>query len=175
MSASRNHCLAAVCSLAVVATLLSACSPTNKETATDRSVPSDPEAVVERTTWDVGEIESGVQFGHTFEVRNAGGAPLELSVGKGLCKCMYTELPDAPIPPGGRGKIKLTAADSVKNEPMNPGPFSRKMHLLTNDPRNSDIVLGLVATVVPRMAVSPSPVMLVVDTSKPDSRRQQRR
>ena len=41
-----------------------------------RSRGTRPRAVVDRTPWDLGVIESGEQFGHVFTVCNQGDGPL---------------------------------------------------------------------------------------------------
>jgi hypothetical protein len=135
----------------------------------DAKPASTPKAMLAETTWDVGEIESGANFGHTFSVRNAGDAPLTLGIGKGLCSCMSADVPGEPIGPGREGKVKLVASDSVKSEPMTPGPFTRTMHLLTNDPNQPEVLLRINATVVPRMAAEPAMKMISLDSSKPMS------
>ena len=129
-----------------------------------------PRAVVDKDSWDLGPIESGEEFGHTYVIRNEGDQSLTLAEGKGLCKCMAADIPAEPIPPGQEAMIKLVAADSVKNEPMNPGPFSRGLHVTTNDPENLDLHLKLLATVTPRLRVSQTPVTMTIDSSKEPSK-----
>jgi len=143
---------------------------TSSEDVAQQPTRSGPCAVVDKASYDLGPIESGLEFGHTYVFRNEGDQPLTLAEGKGLCRCMKADIPTEPIPPGQEVLIKLVAADSVKNEPMNPGPFSRVLHVTTNDPDNSDITLKLFATVTPRLRVSQSPVTMTIDSSKESSK-----
>ena len=126
-----------------------------------------PKAVIDHLIWDLGTIESGKEFAHTFLVSNEGQAPLRLTRGPSECACTVTELPDEPIPPGGKAKVKLAFTEAAKQELLKLGPFARDVHLLTNDPDHRDIVLGVAATVNRRLIVAPTPITLAIDSSKP--------
>ncbi len=98
--------------------------------------------MVDHLTHNVGVIESAAEMEHTFVIRNEGQAPLRLTRGPSSCACTLTELPDEPVPPGGRAKVKMGITESAKNDRLKPGPFSRDIHVLTNDPDHPDIVAG---------------------------------
>jgi hypothetical protein len=55
--------------------------------------PTHPKAVVDQTPYDLGVIESGEEFQHTFIIRNEGQSPLTLAPGPKLCACTLTHLP----------------------------------------------------------------------------------
>jgi hypothetical protein len=130
---------------------------------------SGPKAAVDHRSFDLGVIESGEQLGHTFVIRNVGRAPLQLARGPKLCACTITDLPDAPIPPGGQAEVKMQFTESAKRDTLKQGHFSKGIRVLTNDPENPDILLELTATVNRRVVVVPSPLTLVIDSSKPSS------
>jgi hypothetical protein len=126
-----------------------------------------PKAVVDHLSRDLGVIESTAEMEHTFIIRNAGQAPLRLTRGPSSCACTVTKLPDQPVPPGGRADVTMAISESAKRDQLKPGPFSRDIHVLTNDPDHPDIALAVRGTVNRRVNVVPSPVTLALDSSKP--------
>jgi hypothetical protein len=126
-----------------------------------------PRAVVDCTPWDLGVIESGEEFAHTFTIRNEGNGPLTLAAGPKLCACTVTNLPKRPIPPGGKAEVRVSFAESVKREPMKHGRFSRGVRVLADDPDNADILLEVTFTVNRRLLALPPDVTLSIDSSKP--------
>jgi hypothetical protein len=131
-----------------------------------------PKAVVDHVTCDLGVIESGEQIEHTFVICNEGETPLQLIQGPSSCACIVIKLPEEPITPGGRAKVKMGITEAAKLDRLKPGPFSRDVHVLTNDPDHPDLVLALTATVNRRMTILPSPVTLAIDSSKPTSQQE---
>lgn len=125
-----------------------------------------PKAVVDGNPWDLGVIESGDEFQHTFVIRNEGRSPLMLKPGPKLCACTLTHLPTEPVPPGGEANVEVSFTESVKQELMKPGRSSKGVRVLTNDPENADILLEVRFTVSRRVAVSPSDLNLTIDSSK---------
>ena len=126
-----------------------------------------PKAVVDRTPWDLGLIESGEEFRHTFVIRNEGQSPLTLAHGPKLCACTVTKLSDKPVLPGGQAEVEVSFTASVQKEPMKEGHFSRGIRVLTNDPDNADMLLEVNFTVNRRLLASPSEITLSLDSSKP--------
>ncbi len=177
MSVSRRISVVAVIltmSVVVLGGTIAAAIIFSNKSSTDTSEKTKrpgPQAVVDKESYDLGPIESGLEFGHTYVIRNEGDQPLTLAEGKGLCRCLKLDIHAEPVQPGQEALIKVVAADSVKNEPMNPGPFSRSMLITTNDPDRPDITLKLFATVTPRLCVSQSPVAMTVDSSKEISKK----
>ena len=131
-----------------------------------------PKAVVDQATYHAGMIESAAEMEHAFLIRNEGQAPLRLAPGPSQCACTVTELPKEPLPPGGRAKVKLAISESAKNDELKPGPCSRDIRVLTNDPDHPDLVLRVIATVSRRVSVLPTPATLSIDSSKPSSRQE---
>lgn len=126
----------------------------------DETPPTGPKAVLEQGKFELGTIESADDFKHAFVIRNEGDAPLELVRGPSTCACTVTDLPEGPVPPGGRVEVNVGFSATVKNETLKAGLLSRGVTLLTNDPSHERLLLGLVATVSRRLAAEPSPVVL---------------
>jgi hypothetical protein len=126
-----------------------------------------PKAVIDHSTRELGVIESAAEMEPTFIIRNEGQTPLQLRRGPTSCACTTTKLPDRPVPPGGRAEVQMVISESAKKDQLKPGPFSRDLHVLTNDPDHSDIVLRVTATVNRRVNVVPSPATMAIDSSKP--------
>jgi hypothetical protein len=159
--------------VAIAAAVL--CSSQSKTAATPplgRAALTRPIAVVDHRSWDLGVIESGQELRHTFIIRNAGQTPLTLARGPKLCACTITDLPAEPVPPGGQAEVTMRFTESAKSDTLKPGRFSKGVRVLTNDPENPDLLLEITATVNRRVSVAPSPLTLLIDSSKPVSPRQ---
>ncbi len=63
---------------------------------------------------DFGEVKKGEKREHTFEFANLGDTPLKIGV-ISACDCTTTEYSTDPIPPGGKGKIRVIF-DSTEKE-----------------------------------------------------------
>ena len=63
---------------------------------------------------DFGEVKKGEKREHTFEFANLGDTPLRIGV-ISACDCTTTEYSTDPIPPGGKGKIRVVF-DSTEKE-----------------------------------------------------------
>ncbi len=61
----------------------------------------------EEEMYDFGEVEEGVQVEHVFAFTNTGKVPLVINDVKSTCGCTIPEWPEAPIEPGGSGKISV--------------------------------------------------------------------
>lgn len=138
-------------------------------TVVSASQSSDPlktaKAVVDKTPWDAGVIESPEEFEHAFVIRNEGGAPLTLRLGESTCSCTLTDVPDAPVPPGGQARVCMTFKDSAKEEKLKTGRLSRGVWVHTNDPTQEKILLGVEATVVRRLAAEPANLVLTFNAA----------
>jgi len=119
-----------------------------------------PRAVVGERKFELGVVESPDAFTHKFVIRNEGDAPLTLTRGASNCKCTITELPEAPVPPGGQVEVGV----AFKLVPRT-GFFSRGAKILTNDPENPELLLGLEGTVHRRLAAEPDAITMSVPFS----------
>ena len=64
---------------------------------------------------------------YVFEFVNNGGSPLIILDVQNSCGCTTPEWTQKPIPPGGKGSIKVSYDPSSR-----PGPFSKEVTILTN-------------------------------------------
>ncbi|MCB0482959.1 MAG: DUF1573 domain-containing protein, partial [Flavobacteriales bacterium] len=72
----------------------------------------DPSAVMAKITFDkdvhdFGKITQGEMVETSFAFTNTGEADLIISSAKGSCGCTVPEWPKEPIPPGGKGEIRV--------------------------------------------------------------------
>ena len=65
--------------------------------------------------YDFGAVRQGVMVKRTFRFTNTGADSLVVSDVKTTCGCTVPEWPKEPIPPGGKGEIKVefNTADKV--------------------------------------------------------------
>jgi hypothetical protein len=109
-----------------------------------------PSVQVDEPLHHFGTIERGRTKSHRFEVKNAGTAPLRLTVGATSCKCTLGEVTDEAIPPGGSTHVELEW--SAKQD---SGPFRQTATIHTNDPLRSQIELVIEGEVVAATGVQP--------------------
>ena len=76
-----------------------------------------------------------------------------------------TELPAAPLPPGGQAAVRVAFSAATKHDTLKSGPFSRSVIVLSNDPAHGQIVLTIEATVRCRLAAAPAPITLAIDSA----------
>jgi hypothetical protein len=57
--------------------------------------------------YDFGTVKQGVMVKRTFHFTNTGADSLVISDVKTTCGCTVPEWPKEPIPPGGKGEIKV--------------------------------------------------------------------
>jgi Protein of unknown function (DUF1573) len=126
---------------------------------------SGPKAGVDRPDWDLGLIESPEEFTHAFVIHNQGDMPLKLSRGPSTCACTVGNLPDEPIPPGGRADIKVGFGESAKKDELKAGAFSESVAIRTNDPDRENVKLKLSATVRKTLEIKPSPITVNFKTT----------
>lgn len=67
-----------------------------------------PEITFEKMVYDYGQIVQGDDGTCYFEFKNTGKADLILTNCSSSCGCTVPNWPKDPIPPGGKGKIKVT-------------------------------------------------------------------
>jgi hypothetical protein len=130
---------------------------------------SGPIAVIDRPDWDLGIIESPQEFAHAFVIRNQGDSPLKLWRGPSTCSCTVGNLPDAPIPPGGRADISVGFSDAAKKDELKTGTFSESIAVRTNDPDREKVSLRLSATVRRPLEIRPSPITLTIKTTEDEA------
>jgi len=60
-----------------------------------------------KTSHDFGRVEEGALVRRQFHFTNTGKAPLIISNARSTCGCTVPNWPKDPIPPGGKGMIKV--------------------------------------------------------------------
>ncbi len=76
---------------------------------------------------DLGNITDLEYAVFSFEFTNVGKSPLLIRNAVGECGCTIPEVPKDPIPPGGKGAIKVTFNPTGK-----AGPFSKAIFIESN-------------------------------------------
>lgn len=133
----------------------------------DAPVTGGPRAVVDAPRFDIGTINSGNDFSHTFTVRNAGDAALTLSQGGSTCHCTIGDVADTPVEPGGEMQVTVHFTDVAKRDELKSGPIAQGVTILTNDPRQPQIFLEVAATV--ELQVQTDPTSLVYQVQAADA------
>jgi hypothetical protein len=102
---------------------------------------------------DFGTVSKGDVIKATFEVKNTGTAPLEITQVRPTCGCTVADF-DKTVAPGGTGKIQAqvnTAAFS--------GPITKAILVFSNDPDNPQVNLVVKADVRSFVEVLPRPLL----------------
>ncbi len=120
------------------------------QTATETPAPATDGPVMEFETTEVdyGTIEYNSDPYRSFNFKNTGNEPLQITHAKGSCGCTIPEYPKEPIFPGESAEIKVrydTKRDTGK-------PFVKKVTVSTNEPSGQARVLTIRGTVLKRTA-----------------------
>ncbi|MBX2817305.1 MAG: DUF1573 domain-containing protein [Saprospiraceae bacterium] len=104
--------------------------------------PKYPEIAFKETTIDFGQLIAGDKTSHTFEFENRGDGPLEIKNVHVSCGCTFPSYPFLPLAPGEKGHIGLTYNSAGKE-----GQQRATARVITNDPKQKEVVLSLVGAV----------------------------
>lgn len=108
-----------------------------------------PRIVLPETRYDIGEVFEDQPLVHTYEVQNAGDAPLEIRHIEPDCACTLADY-DRVIPPGHRGQITLTIEPySVIHQ------FCKKTDIFTNDPVQPVVTIQFCGVAKPFIEIQP--------------------
>jgi hypothetical protein len=69
--------------------------------------------------FNFGDVIQGEVVTHVFKFTNEGRVPLVITHARSTCGCTVPEWPDTPVPPGGRGEIKVQFNTAGKGGPQN--------------------------------------------------------
>ncbi len=97
--------------------------------------------VFEKTVHDYGTITQGSDGNCEFKFTNKGEGPLILNNVKTSCGCTVPEWPNAPIPPGKTGIIK------VKYDTNRLGAFSKTVTVSSNA-KNSLVTITIKGNII---------------------------
>ena len=86
-----------------------------------------PQIAFTETVWDFGTIPNDRPAVHNFEFINAGDGNLVLIDATAECGCTKPEIPEKPIGPGKKGKVKVSY-----NPIGRPGSFEKTVTVKTN-------------------------------------------
>lgn len=100
---------------------------------------------------DFGEIEDTGRIEHTFELRNAGDAPLRIVRLKPSCTCTLVALPAHPLGPGETLPLKV----SLELKGLQ-GPVRKSILLESNDPQRRRTFLWLSGRVRRELYLEPA-------------------
>jgi hypothetical protein len=120
-----------------------------------------PRADVVEPVVDVGVVDRGEEVPHTFEIRNAGDAPLELVEVKPTCGCTVAEY-DRTIAPGASGHVRAVV-DTAKLR----GPIAKTVRVFTNDAAAAEIELVIKLDVRSLVEVDPGWARFVTVLGEP--------
>ncbi len=102
---------------------------------------SQPAAEFDTTKFDFGVAYPQNKLVHDFIFKNAGNEELKIEQVRTSCGCTAAVLSKESIPAGATGAISVTMSTSV------PGKMHKTATVVTNDPRNREIVLDILANV----------------------------
>ena len=94
----------------------------------------EPRLELETQEVNFGEVILGQTVEFTVGFTNSGGAPLKIDDLDPSCGCTLTDFPREPIPPGGKGTLKL-AFDSSRRL----GPQNLNVKIYSNDPTANEL------------------------------------
>jgi len=103
---------------------------------------------------DFGVVSKGDKIRATFEVHNAGNAPLEITQVRPTCGCTVANF-DKTVAPGGSGKINAEVDTTGFT-----GPISKAIVAFSNDPATPQVNLVIKAEVKAFIEVLPRPLVL---------------
>jgi hypothetical protein len=109
-----------------------------------------PKLVVERTSYDFGEIVPGSSNTAVFNFRNAGDKPLKIADVKKCCGAV-TELDKEELSPGETGVLSVKYRTGQRT-----GILSKKVSMFTNDPENQQVELSITGKVVQTLEWTPT-------------------
>lgn len=96
-----------------------------------------PKILFENETYNFGTVEQGTHLEYSFKFVNDGSAPLFIEKIKPSCGCTGAVSDgESDYSEGESGEIKITF-----NTQGREGHQEKQIHVFTNDPENSDIVL----------------------------------
>lgn len=86
-----------------------------------------PQIKFEETIWDFGVIPMDKPATHNFEFTNEGDGNLVIIDATAECGCTRPEVPQKPVAPGKKGKVKVSF-----NPTGRPGSFEKTITVKTN-------------------------------------------
>jgi len=116
----------------------------------------DAKAQIEETTYNFGVMDAKATGSHDFHIRNVGTADLILTVNQTSCSCLGIDITPPRVPPGGTATCRLR----YSAEQALAGKFTQGGTVLTNDPDNREIYLGVEGVFTNPVALRPTSINL---------------
>lgn len=104
---------------------------------------------------DFGNVTEGDSLKHTFKVKNAGTAPLEITRVRTSCGCTAAVTKEKTVAPGQTTEIEVTF-----NTRGRMGPNRKTITIQTNDPENANAKVEIKAMIERLLAFEPTIVRL---------------
>lgn len=107
--------------------LILVCLTTGVIVAGKKKTEGTPEIKFTESVWDFGVIKNDRPASHDFEFINEGTGNLVIIDASAECGCTRPEIPEKPVAPGKKGKVKVTY-----NPIGRPGSFEKTVTVKTN-------------------------------------------
>lgn len=111
---------------------------------------SAPHIVCGERIYDFGTMDNTLKVEHTFVIENSGGSDLVISRTKTTCGCTVAKLSSKTIAPGETADLNVVF--TLRNR---HGNQQKSIRVISNDPKQSDLVLYLKGIVVSELDVKP--------------------
>ncbi len=110
-----------------------------------------PELMIDRTTFDFGQVDHGQIIEHVFTVRNSGQTDLVITEIVSSCGCLQVAKYKQVIPPHGQGKIK-----AVLDTEGEQGQLNKHIFISTNEGKKGEHKLTMRGEVVHPVSFRPA-------------------
>lgn len=89
----------------------------NSAEITEETSP-EPRIVVSPASHDYGPVRAGSRATSYFAIQNNSGQPLEISVDRSSCRCLWYDVPEGAIAPGESARLTVTVDGSKVEGPL---------------------------------------------------------
>jgi hypothetical protein len=125
-----------------------------------------PKVVCEEATYNFGEQSSDTDVNHTFIIKNAGDADLEITNVKAGCGCTTAELAKKVVPPGETTSLSATLSLARRE-----GHQKKYIRVDTNDPDKPNLTLWFQGKAIKPFRFAPEEISFGVLSQKTDQTR----
>jgi hypothetical protein len=107
---------------------------------------------------NAGTVLAGKPLSGQFEFHNAGAQPIQFIDAKPSCACLKPQLPQQPVPPGGKGTIEM--AVNTLGQPAGPSAWAARIQYRQGD-RTAECTLVLKADLIAEVSCEPAALQLL--------------
>jgi hypothetical protein len=115
---------------------------------------SAPKIACDEPLFDFGSVESVQTVEHTFIIKNAGTAPLEIINARPSCGCTVANVSEKIVAPGGQSEVAAKLSLAGRH-----GQQYKTITIESNDPNNRQMMLTLKGDVSSAVDVQPDRIM----------------